>query len=119
MPTFGRIRPTAEFSRVLAVWTAELEDDGEQLKERLSGLAEQLTTGIKEMHEGTAEASHKGENPRCAGYRRPMKRCWTRCERQRGQGRHPLGPTREATAADPNRSPARSAGIYAPARDEN
>jgi hypothetical protein len=50
-----------ELSRVLAIWTAELGDDGEQLQERLSGLAEQMTTGIEEMHEGIAEASDKGK----------------------------------------------------------
>ncbi len=33
----------------------------EQLQERLSGLAEQMTTGIEEMHEGIAEASDKGK----------------------------------------------------------
>ena len=50
-----------ELSRVLAIWTAELEDDGEELQERLSGLAEQMTAGIEEMHEGIAEASDKGK----------------------------------------------------------
>ena len=54
-------RAATELSRVLAVWTAELKDDGEQLQERLSGLAEQMTTGIEEMHEGIAEASDKGK----------------------------------------------------------
>ena len=54
-------RAAAEISRVLAIWTAELVDDGEQLQERLSGLAEQMTTGIEEMHEGIAEASDKGK----------------------------------------------------------
>ena len=54
-------RAAAELSRVLAIWTAELEDDGEQLQERLSGLAEQMTMGIEEMHEGIAEASDKGK----------------------------------------------------------
>ncbi len=48
-------------ARVLANWTAELKDDSEQLQERLSGLAEQMTTGIDEMHEGIAEASDKGK----------------------------------------------------------
>ena len=52
-------RAATELSRVLAIWTAEL--DGEQLQERLSGLAEQMTTGIEEMHEGIAEASDKGK----------------------------------------------------------
>jgi hypothetical protein len=55
------VRAATEFSRVLAVWTAELTDDGEQLQERLSGLAEQLMAGIEEMHEGIAEASDKGK----------------------------------------------------------
>ncbi len=50
-----------ELSRVLAIWTAELDDDGEELQERLSGLAEQMTAGIEEMHEGIAEASDKGK----------------------------------------------------------
>lgn len=54
-------RAANELSRVLAIWTAELKDDGEQLQDRLSGLAEQLTTGIEEMHEGIAEASDKGK----------------------------------------------------------
>ncbi len=50
-----------ELSRVLAIWTAELEGDGEELQERLSGLAEQMAAGIEEMHEGIAEASDKGK----------------------------------------------------------
>ena len=54
-------RAATELSRVLAIWTAELKDDGEQLQERLSGLAEQMTTGIEEIHEGIAEASDKGK----------------------------------------------------------
>ena len=54
-------RAGAELSRVVAIWTAELENDGEQLQERLSALAEQMTTGIEEMHEGIAEASDKGK----------------------------------------------------------
>ena len=54
-------RAAAELSRVLKVWTVELKDDGEQLQERLSGLAEQMTSGIEEMHEGIAEASDKGK----------------------------------------------------------
>ena len=54
-------RAATEFSRVLAIWKAELEDDNEQLQERLSGLAEQMMTGIEEMHEGIAEASDKGK----------------------------------------------------------
>jgi hypothetical protein len=54
-------RATTELARVLAIWTAELKDDEEQLQERLSGLAEQMTMGIEEMHEGIAEASDKGK----------------------------------------------------------
>jgi hypothetical protein len=54
-------RAAAELSRSLAIWTAELKDDGEGLQERLSGLAEQMKTGIEEMHEGIAEASDKGK----------------------------------------------------------
>ncbi len=54
-------RAATELARVLANWTAELKDDSEQLQERLSGLAEQMTTGIDEMHEGIAEASDKGK----------------------------------------------------------
>lgn len=54
-------RAAAELPRVLAIWTAELQDDDEQLQERLSGLAEQMTMGIEEMHEGIAEASDKGK----------------------------------------------------------
>lgn len=54
-------RAAAELSRVVAIWTAELKDDDEQLQERLSGLAEQMTVGIEEMHEGIAEASDKGK----------------------------------------------------------
>ena len=55
------VRAVAELSRVLAIWTDELKDDGEQLQERISGLAEQMTTGIEEMHEGIAAASDKGK----------------------------------------------------------
>ena len=40
---------------------AELKDDDEQLQERLSGLAEQMTAGIEEMQEGIAAASDKGK----------------------------------------------------------
>ena len=47
-------RAANELSRVLAIWTVELKGDGEQLQERLSGLAEQMTTGIE-------EASDKGK----------------------------------------------------------
>ena len=54
-------RAASELSRVLAIWRAELKEDGEQLQERLSGLAEQMTMGIEEMHEGIAEASDKGK----------------------------------------------------------
>eukprot|EP01037_Dinobryon_pediforme_P012025 gene12025-12115_t len=54
-------RAAAELSRVVAIWMDELKDDGEQLDERLSGLAEQMTTGIEEMHEGIAAASDKGK----------------------------------------------------------
>ena len=54
-------RAATELSRVLAIWKAELKDDEEQLQERLSGLAEQLTTGVEDMHEGIAEASDKGK----------------------------------------------------------
>jgi hypothetical protein len=43
-------RAATELSRVLAIWTADLKDDGEQLQEQLSGLAEQMTTGIEDMH---------------------------------------------------------------------
>ena len=53
-------RATTELSRVLAIWMAELKDDG-QLQERLSGLAEQMTTEIEKMHEGIAEASDTGK----------------------------------------------------------
>ncbi len=52
-------RAATKVSRVLAIWTAELKDD--QLEERLSGLAERMTAGIEEMHEGIAEASDKGK----------------------------------------------------------
>ncbi len=54
-------RAEAELSRVLAIWAAELKDDGEALQERLAGLAEQMAAGIEEMHEGIAEASDKGK----------------------------------------------------------
>jgi hypothetical protein len=54
-------RAANELSRVLAIWKAELKDDDEQLQDRLSGLAEQMATGIEEMHEGIAEASDKGK----------------------------------------------------------
>ena len=53
-------RAASEFTRVLALWTAEL-GDGEQMQELLSGLAEQMTVGIEEMHEGIAAASDKGK----------------------------------------------------------
>jgi hypothetical protein len=54
-------RAATELVRVLAIWTAELKDDGEHLQEGLSALAEQMTMGIEEMHEGIAEASDKGK----------------------------------------------------------
>lgn len=54
-------RAANELNRVLALWKAELQDDDEQFQDRLSGLAEQMTTGIEEMHEGIAEASDKGK----------------------------------------------------------
>jgi hypothetical protein len=54
-------RAAAELSRVLAIWTAELKDNDEQLQERLAGLAEQMAMGIEEMHEGIAEAIDKGK----------------------------------------------------------
>ena len=54
-------RAVTELSRVLAIWTAELKDNNEQLQERLSGLAEQMEAGIEEMHEGISEASDKGK----------------------------------------------------------
>ena len=54
-------RAATELSRVVAIWTADLKDDDEQLQERLSGLAEQMTVGIEEMHEGISEASDKGK----------------------------------------------------------
>ncbi|QDD92855.1 Hypothetical protein HVIM_03937 (plasmid) [Roseomonas mucosa] len=54
-------RAAAELTRVLAIWKAELGDDSEEFQDRLSGLAEQMTTGIEEMHEGIAEASDKGK----------------------------------------------------------
>ena len=54
-------RATTELSRVLEKWKVELADDDEQLQERLSGLAEQMMTGIEEMHEGISEASDKGK----------------------------------------------------------
>ena len=54
-------RASNELARVLTIWTVELKDDGEQLQDRLDGLAEQMTTGIEEMHEGIAEASDKGK----------------------------------------------------------
>lgn len=54
-------RAANELSRVLAIWKAELKDDDEQYQERLSGLSEQMASGIEEMHEGIAEASDKGK----------------------------------------------------------
>ena len=54
-------RAATELSRVLAIWTVELKDDDEQLQDRLSGLAEQITMGIEEMHEGIAAATDKGK----------------------------------------------------------
>lgn len=54
-------RAATELTRVLTIWKAELEDDGEEFQDRLSGLAEQMMTGIEEMHEGIAEASDKGK----------------------------------------------------------
>ena len=54
-------RAATELSRVVAIWRADLKDDDEQLQERLDGLAEQMTTGIEEMHEGISEASDKGK----------------------------------------------------------
>lgn len=54
-------RAASELSRVLAIWATELKDDNEQYQERLAGLAEQMTSGIEEMHEGISEASDKGK----------------------------------------------------------
>ncbi len=54
-------RAATELARVLAIWAADLKDDGEQFEERVSGLAEQMATGIDEMHEGIAAASDKGK----------------------------------------------------------
>ena len=54
-------RASTELSRVLGLWTTELAGDGEQLDERLLGLAEQMSVGIEEMHEGIAAASDKGK----------------------------------------------------------
>ena len=54
-------RAATELDRVLALWAVELKDDGEQYQERLSGLAEQMTVGIEEMHEGISQASDKGK----------------------------------------------------------
>ncbi len=54
-------RAATELSRVLAIWATDLKDDDEQLQERLSGLAEQMTMGIEDMHEGIAAASDKGK----------------------------------------------------------
>ena len=54
-------RAATELDRVLAIWKAELQADDEQLQDRLSGLAEQMATGIEEMHEGISEASDKGK----------------------------------------------------------
>ena len=54
-------RAAAELSRVLAIWAGDLQDDSDQLQERLSGLAEQMANGIEELREGIAEASDKGK----------------------------------------------------------
>jgi hypothetical protein len=54
-------RAVNELSRVLAIWAADLQDDSAQFQERLSGLAEQMETGIEAMHEGISEASDKGK----------------------------------------------------------
>ena len=54
-------RAAKEISRVLAIWTDELDDDDEQLNERLSGMVEQMTMAIEDMHEGIAAASDKGK----------------------------------------------------------
>ncbi|ONG51105.1 hypothetical protein BKE38_16870 [Pseudoroseomonas deserti] len=54
-------RAATELTRVLALWKAELKEDGEQFQDRLAGLAEQMLAGIEEMHEGIAEASDKGK----------------------------------------------------------
>ena len=54
-------RAGSELSRVLGLWAVELKDDDEQWQERLSGLAEQMSIGIEEMHEGINEASDKGK----------------------------------------------------------
>ena len=54
-------RTATEFSRILSIWTDELKEDSEQLQGWLSGLAEQMTTGIEGMHEGLAEASDKAQ----------------------------------------------------------
>ena len=54
-------RAGSELSRVVAMWRAELDGDGEQLEERLSELAEQMAAGVEEMHQGISEASDKGK----------------------------------------------------------
>ncbi len=54
-------RAANELCRVVTLWKAELQDDDEQLQDRLSGLAEQMMTGIEDMHEGISEASDKGK----------------------------------------------------------
>ena len=93
-------RAAAELSRVLAFCTTELKDDGEQLQERLSGLAEQMTAGIEEMHEGIAEASDKGKPT--------LRRILATHEAvldgvRKAQGKAFHHPAREATAArDPS-----------------
>lgn len=43
-------------------WTAEPQFDGEELQERLSGLADKMIFGIEELHDGIAEASDKGKS---------------------------------------------------------
>ncbi|MGI4793045.1 MAG: hypothetical protein ACRYG8_02960 [Janthinobacterium lividum] len=84
-------RAVTELSRVLPIWTAELENDGKHLQERLPGSAEQTATGIREMHESHVEAS--GNPPTL---RRILARhgggAGRGAEGTGGRGRHPTAP---------------------------
>jgi hypothetical protein len=55
---FGRA--ALELSHILTVLEVELELDDEQLREQLSGLTEQIASGIEEMHGSVAEGRTKG-----------------------------------------------------------
>jgi hypothetical protein len=56
------VPPTrAANERSRALWAADFKDDSHQRRKRLSGLAEQMETGVEARHEGIAEAHDTGK----------------------------------------------------------